>query len=145
MFGFRCRPVALSLAILFSLALAACAGMSSTGPGGRTLTLTGAEEVPPTSTPARATGRFTIAEDGAVSGSVTTTGITSTVAHLHNGAKGTNGPVILPLAKNGETYSAAPGAKLTPEQLAAYKAGNVYVNVHSAKYPGGEIRAQLVP
>ena len=34
-------------------------------------------------------------------------------------------------------------AKLTEAQYAAYKAGNLYVNVHSAKNPGGEIRAQL--
>jgi hypothetical protein len=35
------------------------------------------------------------------------------------------------------------GAKMTESQCAAYKAGNTYVNVHSAKHPGGEIRAQL--
>jgi len=32
---------------------------------------------------------------------------------------------------------------MTEEQCKAYKAGNTYVNVHSAKHPGGEIRAQL--
>jgi hypothetical protein len=40
-------------------------------------------------------------------------------------------------------FDAPAGAKLTDAQYAAYKAGNLYVNVHSAKNPGGEIRAQL--
>jgi len=37
------------------------------------------------------------------------------------------------------------GAKLTPEQILAWKAGNLYVNVHTAEHPGGEVRAQLKP
>ena len=31
------------------------------------------------------------------------------------------------------------------DQLKAYKAGELYVNVHSAANPGGEVRAQLKP
>ena len=34
---------------------------------------------------------------------------------------------------------------VTAEQLAAYKAGELYVNVHSPTHKGGEIRAQLKP
>jgi hypothetical protein len=37
------------------------------------------------------------------------------------------------------------GSKLTDEQYAAFKAGNLYVNVHSAEHKGGEIRTQLKP
>ena len=40
-------------------------------------------------------------------------------------------------------FAAPAGAKMTESQCASYKAGNTYVNVHSAKNPGGEIRAQL--
>ena len=36
-------------------------------------------------------------------------------------------------------------SKLTPEQIKDLKAGNLYVNVHTAKNKGGEVRAQLQP
>jgi hypothetical protein len=132
------------LIVLVSLTLAACAGMMS---GGKTVNvkLSGAEEVPPVSVPGSGSGSFTVADDGAVSGSVTTTGVQGTAAHIHQGAKGQNGPVIVPLTKNGDTYSAPAGAKLTEPQLQAFKSGNTYVNVHTAANKGGEIRAQLQP
>lgn len=125
------------------LALAACAHTM----GGKhvNVTLSGAEEVPPVSTAARGSGRFTIGDDGAVSGSVTTSGVEGTMAHIHMAAKGQNGPVIVPLTKSGDTYTAAAGAKLNEAQMAAYKAGNLYVNVHSAANKGGEVRGQLNP
>ena len=105
--------------------------------------LSGANEVPPVKTSASGSGTITIADDGAVSGSVSSTGVAGTAAHIHEGAAGANGPVIVPLTKDGDTYKVPAGAKLTPAQLASFKAGNLYVNVHSAANPGGEIRGQL--
>jgi hypothetical protein len=67
------------------------------------------------------------------------------MAHIHQGAKGQNGPVIVPLTKNGDTYSVPEGRKLTPAQVQAWKAGNLYVNVHTAANKGGEVRGQINP
>jgi len=107
------------------------------------VTLGGSNEVPPVTTSAAGSGTFTIGDDGSVSGSVTTTGLPGTMAHIHMAAAGKNGPVIVPLVKDGDTYKTPPGAKLNADQMKAFKAGDLYVNVHSAAHAGGEIRAQL--
>ena len=110
------------------------------------LTLSGSQEVPPVTTSASAIASVTIGPDGSVSGTITTTGIDGTMAHIHEGAIGQNGPVIVPFVKTGDNvWSAQPGAKLTDLQLESFKNGNLYVNVHSAANKGGEIRAQLKP
>jgi uncharacterized protein (DUF2147 family) len=108
------------------------------------VSLAGDQEVPPVTTQAKGSGTVTIGDDGAVSGTVTTTGITGSAAHIHQAAAGKNGPVIVPMSKSGDNgWTFAPGAKLTPDQMNAFKAGDLYVNVHSAANPGGEIRGQL--
>jgi len=107
------------------------------------VTLSGQNEVPPVTTSASGEGTISIADDGSVSGSVTTKGIQSTAAHIHTGAAGTNGPVIVPFTKEGDTYKAPAGAKLNADQMKAFQAGELYFHVHSAANPGGEIRGQL--
>ncbi|HEY3077818.1 MAG TPA: CHRD domain-containing protein [Burkholderiales bacterium] len=115
------------------------------GSGAMKVSLTGSEEVPPVNTQAKGSGSFRIAEDGTVTGSVSTEGMQGMMAHIHQGAKGQNGPVIIPLTKSGDTYTVPDGKKLTDAQMQALKAGNLYVNVHSPQYKGGEVRAQLQP
>jgi len=105
--------------------------------------LSGASEVPPVTSAGSGSGKITVGDDGAVSGSVTTTGIPGMAAHIHTGAAGINGPVIIPLTKDGDTYKVPAGAKLNPDQMKAFKAGELYVNVHTAANKGGEIRGQL--
>ncbi len=110
------------------------------------VTLVGAEETPPVTTSASGTGTIVIAADKSVSGSIKTSGIEGTVAHIHVGAPGKSGPPIITLTKgDGGVWSVPPGSKLTDEQYASFKAGNLYVNVHSADHKPGEIRAQLKP
>jgi len=119
---------------------------SPTRPSGymQSVTLTGANEVPAVSTSATGSGTVTVNPDHTVVANITVTGMQATASHIHMGAAGANGPVIVPFTKTGDNkFSAPAGAKLTDEQYAAFKAGNTYVNVHSDAHKGGEIRAQL--
>ena len=110
------------------------------------VTLSGDQEVPPVTTSASGAGTISVAADKAVSGSIMIKGVNATAAHIHEAAKGKNGPVIVPLTKSGDTTFTVPsGAKLTDEQMKSLQSGNLYVNVHSAANPNGEIRAQLGP
>jgi hypothetical protein len=123
--------------------LASCATMSPMV-GGQKITLDGANEVPAVTTSAAGTAIVDIKADRSVTASITVSGMTATASHIHEGAAGANGPVIVPFVKTGDnTFAAAEGAKLTEAQYESYKAGKLYVNVHSAKNPGGEIRGQL--
>jgi hypothetical protein len=110
----------------------------------QSVSLAGANEVPPVETKASGGGSVIVNPNHGVIANITVTGMAATAAHIHMGAAGTNGPVIVPLAKVGDNaFSAPAGSKMTDEQYAAFKAGNTYVNVHSDAYKGGEIRAQL--
>lgn len=110
------------------------------------VTLTGAQEVPPVITSASGVGSIMVGPDGSVSGTITTTGVEGTMAHIHEGAMGQNGPVIVPFTKTSDNVWSAPaGAKLSDAQLQSLKNGNLYLNVHSAVNKPGEIRAQLKP
>jgi hypothetical protein len=136
-----------------AIALAGCQTMESAWDStksvfsGDNVTLSGAQEVPPVTTSASGSGTITVKDDKSVSGSIKITGATILAAHIHIGPAGKNGPVIIPLTKgsDGSTFSVPAGAKLTDAQYDAYKAGNLYVNAHSAAYKGGEVRAQLKP
>ena len=122
-----------------------CAGMGG-GDGSASVSLTGAEQNPPVTTSASGKGSFKVASDRTITGSVTTTGISGTAAHIHTGAKGANGPVTIGLTKTGDnTWSVPPNTKLTEAQYEDWKAGRLYVNVHSAQHKPGEIRAQIRP
>ena len=109
------------------------------------VTLAGDQEAPPVTSTATGTGTITIGADKTVHGSVTTKNIAGTAAHIHEAPAGKSGPVVIPLEKKGDTYSVPANAKLTDAQFASFKAGNLYVNVHSAAHPDGEIRGQLKP
>ena len=138
------RHVPLTLALAGVLGIVVASATMSQSMSTQQLVLSGSNEVPPVTTPASGTGTVTINPDHSVTASITVTGMTPTASHIHEGAAGANGPVIVPFTKTGDNTFAAPvGAKLTDSQYASYKAGNLYVNVHSAQHPGGEIRAQL--
>ena len=127
-----------------AILIAGCATMSSSGGPG--VMLSGSQEVPPVTTTASGSSTIMVGADKSVSGSVTATGINATAAHIHMAAMGQNGPVVVPLTKAADgAWSVPAGVKLTDAQYDAFKAGNLYVNVHSDANKGGEIRGQLKP
>lgn len=133
------RKSAIALAIMAFTAGSALAGAVQ-------VQLSGSQEVPPVQSAAAGSGTLMINDDKTVSGSVTTTGVKGTMAHIHEAPAGKNGGVAIPLEKKGDNEWAVPaGAKLTDDQYKAFKAGNLYVNVHSEANKGGEIRGQLKP
>jgi hypothetical protein len=71
-------------------------------------------------------------------------------AHFHQGKLGVDGPIVQPICDgsscptgNSGTFSGT--LKLTPALVATLTAGELYVNVHTALNPGGEIRGQVNP
>lgn len=72
----------------------------------------------------------------------------ATASHIHTGAAGTNGPVTFPFAG---VPSATAGSipeqsfAINAAQLASLNGGNMYFNIHTRTFPGGEIRGQIAP
>ncbi len=63
-------------------------------------------------------------------------------AHVHIGARGKAGGVAIPLC--GPCRSGVRGTAAVPARvIAALETGRAYVNVHTSRNPGGEIRGQL--
>ena len=108
-------------------------------------TLGGAKEVPPNSS--SGSGVAAIKLDGDVlSWVITYSGMSGPVtdAHFHGpAATGANAGVIVPFA--GSLGSPIAGSqKLTAPQIAGLRSGLWYVNLHTAAFPGGEIRGQVI-
>jgi len=133
---------------------AGCAGMAHNQVP---LALTGSQEVPAVTTSASGSTDISVGESKCpaaasssncptVYGTVMTSGMNGTAAHIHQGAPGQNGPAIVTLIKlDDNTWAVPSGTTLTPDQNAAYWAGMLYVNVHTNAHQGGEVRAQLKP
>jgi hypothetical protein len=113
-----------------------------------TATLTGAAEVPAVTS--EATGTATVTIDGhELSWRVEVKALDdATMAHIHGAAPGENGGVLVPLFredKSGAFSGVLTEGKTTVDDdvIAAIRAGNAYVNVHTRANPRGEIRGQL--
>jgi hypothetical protein len=136
-------------------------------------TLDGSQETPPNASPATGTGSFVLNDpeteltfdieyEGLIGGPIVG-------AHFHNAPAGIAGSIVRHVDSTGLTspdgsfsgvWSATDAAlseladpnrgPLTPFLVSELKAGNIYFNIHTADgippdFPGGEIRAQLVP
>lgn len=107
------------------------------------------EVIPRPTSSATGSGDITVnLLNGSVTGGVTLSGITATLAHIHDAFAGAAGPVIVDFVQSGtdpNRWDAQAGGMLTADQINDLLAGKLYVNVHSAAYPEGEIRGQLKP
>ena len=132
-----------------ALALAGCSHMGMSGGGETyTATLVPGEEVPP-ATDSQGRGTAEVHVDRATNEltyKVTWSGLTgpATIGHIHGPAgPGKNAPPTVPFPGVAGQVSVEGKAKITPAQYADLAAGMYYVNIHTAKHPGGEIRGQL--
>jgi uncharacterized protein GlcG (DUF336 family) len=66
----------------------------------------------------------------------------ASAAHIHMGAKGVNGAILVPLCPPC-TSPVSGTSTLTTAEIADMKARKLYVNVHTSKNPNGEIRGQI--
>jgi hypothetical protein len=120
-----------------------------------TTTLSGANEVP--SNTSTATGavdglldqetrilslNITYSDSAAADSTSADSLFRPTAWHIHKGAVDTTGAVVINL---GSTFTTPFAFKdtLTEQQVADLKAGLYYVNIHTARFPDGEIRGQL--
>lgn len=107
--------------------------------------LKGASEVPPTDSSGSGNAMVTLDTEGkTVAWKITYTGLTgdASAAHFHGpAAVGANaGPAVDISGKIAEG-----SAQVTDQQIADLQGGKWYLNIHTAKFPDGEIRGQLEP
>ncbi len=110
-----------------------------------TSVLSGVNEVSPVATIGSGTATATLfTSTRALTGSIQLTNLTATAAHIHQGASGANGSVIVTLTDQGGGKWAVPaGTVLTEAQAAAFTTNGLYFNVHTAANTSGEIRGQI--
>jgi hypothetical protein len=110
--------------------------------------MSAAQEVPPkTSGGAGETEATVDTKAKTVTYKVTWTGLTgpATMAHFHGpAAAGANAGVLVPLGEPNPKSPITGTSKLNAAQIKDFMDGKVYVNVHTAANPGGEIRGQMM-
>jgi hypothetical protein len=141
--------------------------MSSLMPPVPSLTFTapllGIREVPPVMTPGSGNAQVTFLQgDAAMQVFLTVQNMRQvTLAHIHLGMPGENGPIVVNLFQNPQGIDAIQPTFLTNQTFTAQNLvgplagmslsslmtevlrGNTYVNVHTITHPDGEIRGQL--
>lgn len=124
--------------------------------------LTGSQEVPPAQTPALGAGELVLSRrENKLCFRFYFENLTSPVipgfVHFHRAPAGQNGPVVKDLAQfvkfapnrrsgraRGVWSKHDPTQPLTNDLVQALKAGELYINIHTEAYPGGEVRGQVV-
>ena len=135
---------------------------SSTGQQTFTATMTGSEEVPPKNTQATGSAKFVSSSDGnSMTYRIRVAHINGvTMAHIHSGSIGKNGPIVVTLFKSATPTGPMNGplsqgtitsanlegplkGKTISDLVKLINDGKAYANVHTQQNPKGEIRGQI--
>jgi hypothetical protein len=138
------------------------AATSSTGQHTFTATMTGSEEVPPKNTQATGSAKFVSSSDGnSMTYRIRVANINGvTMAHIHSGSIGKNGPIVVTLFKSATPTGPVNGplsqgtitsanlegplkGKTISDLVKLINDGKAYANVHTQQNPKGEIRGQI--
>jgi hypothetical protein len=142
-------PKAVSAAFLApalaSAAILTSAGAASAVPRPFFANLSGSKEVPRGN--ALLTGRATVTIDvrtGRVCTQVRSNVRGAVAMHIHRGARGVNGPVVVPLnIRSINGVKACVRATLVLARAISVNPARYYVNIHTPAAPGGAVRGQL--
>ncbi|HYK99763.1 MAG TPA: CHRD domain-containing protein, partial [Steroidobacteraceae bacterium] len=108
-----------------------------------------AQIFPTPSSRAAGVARISVAPDtGAVSGTVSVSGMTARTVTINQGFAGSTGDAVVTLAPRAGSageFAVPANVTLSAEQARAFAQGRLYVIAASAAHPNGEIRGQLAP
>lgn len=116
----------------------------------RNLTLTGPQETPPNNSTNTATiDAIYNKKTKVLTYTITWTGFEATNMHFHKINDPQPGPVVLPIPKVPATATTfisplTTSSTLTGAQETELLANQWYLNIHTAAYPGGELRVNMV-
>lgn len=112
-----------------------------------TINMSGVNEVPPVVTTATGVALLRLTVDRKLYSKVTVSnmppGDALTMAHIHRGATGVNGAVLVPLAATAADFNISKMTQLDEATAAALRNEALYVNAHSTTWPDGVIRGQI--
>jgi hypothetical protein len=103
--------------------------------------------VPPVVTTATGVALLRLTDDGKLYSRVTVTNVPPadalTMAHIHRGATGTNGDVLVTLCATAADFGTSKMTQLNDATASAVRTEALYVNAHSTIWPAGIIRGQI--
>ena len=119
-------------------------------PAGFYAKMDGSQETSANSSTATGTVFVVLAPGGTVTYRATFSGLSPNSAHFHNGPPGAAGGVVknftlLNNTASGTWASSDASQPLTDALLRELVRGRIYANAHTATFPGGEIRGQVLP